>query len=75
MSKDTTKTIPVYSILNDEEKQKLLAADEAHIKRCMELTIELNKLAERAGVIMKEYIEEYQKITAAARLRPIGGAK
>ena len=36
----------------------------------MELTVELNALAEKAGVLMKSYVEAYQKITAPARLRP-----
>ncbi len=65
--------IPIRQALNYHEAQALLAEDEAYIKRMMELTVELNGLAEKAGVLMKEYITTYQKITAPARLRPKGG--
>lgn len=71
MSNNENQSIPTFFFLNEIEKIQLLAADESSIKRMMELTIELNKLAERAGIIMKEYIEEYQKITAPARVRPM----
>lgn len=62
--------IPIRQILNHQESQKLMAADEVYIKQMMELTVELNGLAEKAGKLMREYIEVYQKITAPARLRP-----
>ena len=62
--------IPIRQILNYHEAQALLAEDEAYIKQMMELTVELNALAEKAGVLMKSYVEAYQKITAPARLRP-----
>ena len=62
--------IPVYDVLNFREAKELLAADDAYLKRMMEITIELNGLAEKAGSLMKEYITTYQRITAPARVRP-----
>lgn len=62
--------IPIRQILNHQESQKLMAADEVYIKQMTELTVELNGLAEKAGKLMREYITVYQKITAPARLRP-----
>lgn len=67
--------IPIRQALNYHEAQALLAEDEACIKQMMELTVELNALAEKAGVLMKSYVEAYQKITAPARLRPKEGKK
>lgn len=67
--------IPIRQALNYHEAQALLAEDETYIKRMMELTVELNGLAEKAGALMKEYITTYQKITAPARLRPKEGKK
>lgn len=65
--------IPVRQALNYHEAQALLAEDEVCIKQMMQIVVELNGIAEKAGVLMKEYIEAYQKITAPARLRPGGG--
>lgn len=65
-----SKPIPVTDLLKPFESKKLLETDEAYIKQMMELTVELNALAEKAGVLMKSYVEVYQKITAPARLRP-----
>ena len=65
-----SKPIPVTDLLKPFESKKLLETDEVYIKQMMELTVELNALAEKAGVLMKSYIEAYQKITAPARLRP-----
>lgn len=70
-----SNSIPVYTALNEQEARQLLATDESYIKRMMELTIELNSLAEKAGVLMKEYIEAYKKITAPARVRPMEAKK
>lgn len=65
------KEIPVRKVLNNNEAQALLAADEELITQMMQITVELNVLAERAGKLTKAYIEKYQRITAPARLRPM----
>lgn len=63
--------IPVRQALNYHEAQMLLAADEEFITQMMQITVDLNALAERAGKLTKDYIEKYQRITAPARLRPM----
>lgn len=65
--------IPIRQALNYHEAQALLAEDEACLKQMMQIAVELNALAEKAGALMKAYIEAYQKITAPARLRPMEG--
>lgn len=66
-----SKEIPVRQALNNNEAQALLAADEELITQMMQIVVDLNALAERAGKLTKAYIEKYQRITAPARLRPM----
>ena len=65
-----SKEIPIRQALNCREKQTLLAADEEFITQMMQITVEMNALAESAGKLTKAYIEQYRRITAPARLRP-----
>lgn len=62
--------VPTRNLLNREEIEALMKAQEEYIMQMMELTVEMIGLTEKSGQMMKDYVALYTKITAPARLRP-----